>query len=224
MMLIAGGAQARKLKLLKKAEPSGQALNEYLQQVTKPPEPYSPTVGSLWNPAGAFSSLARDYKAQHAGDLITINISENTSAQASGTVKTSRDLAASSGLAAFFGTLSPESHVTNLFSPSSTSTLNGSGATASSSVVTTSLTGTVVRVLPNGNLVVQVGREVLVDNQRQKVTLRGVVRPGDIAQDNSIPSTAIGDVVLEITGKGIISDGTRPPNILTRTLLRLFGF
>ena len=54
--------------------------------------------------------------------------------------------------------------------------------------------------------------------------LRGVVRPGDIASDNSILSSQMSNLELEIRGKGVVSDGTRQPNIVIRTLLRLLNF
>ncbi len=198
-------------------------LDEYLQHVTQVTPP-SPTTGSLWDPLGRFADLARDYKAERVGDAVTINVVQSTTAAASGTLKSTRQFSASSGLSALYGTFKPTAHLRDLFSPQSQESLNGQASTASSSVLTTTLTGTVVRVLPNGYLVVEAEREVLVNNQREKLILRGVVRPGDLSPDNSIPSTAIADVEIEVEGKGVISEGSRPPHKLTRALLKIFGF
>jgi flagellar L-ring protein precursor FlgH len=63
-----------------------------------------------------------------------------------------------------------------------------------------------------------------MNNERQTVILRGIVRGGDIAPDNSLLSNQLSNLELELKGKGVISDGTRPPNVIMRVLLRILGF
>ena len=63
-----------------------------------------------------------------------------------------------------------------------------------------------------------------MNNEKQTIILRGLVRPADIDPNNNVLSNAIGDLQLELRGKGVLSDGTRPPNIVWRTLLRLINF
>jgi flagellar L-ring protein FlgH len=217
------GAASLKKKLVAK-QPMGQSLDEYIQQASRNQPVPSTVTGSLWNPQGPFATLASDYKASKLGDLVTINVIESTSAAASGTAKTQRQYSGTSGISQLFGVVGARSGIQNLISPSSQEALNGQGQTASSSTLTTSLTGTVVAVLPNGFLVVQAGREVEVDNQRQKVVLRGIVRPDDLAQDNSVPSTQVGNLTIEVEGRGVISDGVRRPNALTRAIMKVLGF
>jgi flagellar L-ring protein precursor FlgH len=201
-----------------------QALEDYIRQASDNNSAPATTLGSLWTSGGNFTNLTRDDKAGRVGDLITINILETTTAQASGTAKSSRSLSANSSLNAFFGAISPQAGLANIFSPQSQSTLNGAAATSSSHLVSTNLAGTVVKVLPNSYLVVQAARDVYVDSQRQHVIVRGIVRPSDLAPDNSVPSTAIANLQVEVQGKGVISDGTRPPHVLTRLILKLVGF
>jgi flagellar L-ring protein precursor FlgH len=93
-----------------------------------------------------------------------------------------------------------------------------------SSNVTLNIASQVVETLPNGVLVVQASRDLAVGNDRQTVILRGLVRPGDIALDNSISSNAISNLQVEIKGKGAVAEITRQPNIVIRTLLKLFTF
>ncbi len=201
-----------------------QNLVNYIQQVTKDAQASTPTLGSLWNPNGSFANMTRDYKAYKVGDLVTINIVEQTNAAASGNVKSARSFSASAGISAFYGPLKATNHFTDLFSPKSTNALDGQAQTSSSTALSTSLTGTVMQVLPNGYLVVQADRAVDIDNQRQQVMVRGVVRPGDLSADNSVPSTSVGNLEVEVVGKGVISDGTRPPNKIVRAILRVVGF
>ena len=63
-----------------------------------------------------------------------------------------------------------------------------------------------------------------MNNEKQTVILRGLVRPGDVASDNKVLSTSISNLELELKGKGVISDYTRPPNPLVRAILWLVGF
>ena len=201
-----------------------QSLAEYIRQAEQGVANTGPTAGSIWNPNGAFARLPRDDKAYRLGDILTINIIEQTTAQATGTVKSSRDFSASSSISALLGQIGPTSGLQNIFSPNSTSALNGQAQTASTSSLATSLAATVVAVLPNNYMVVQAMRTVKVDNQLQQVILRGIVRPSDIGPDNSIPSTALADLNVQVDGKGVINDGTRPPNRLIRAILRVVGF
>jgi flagellar L-ring protein precursor FlgH len=71
---------------------------------------------------------------------------------------------------------------------------------------------------------VECERQVSFNQQSQTIILRGVVRPGDIASDNSVPSTSLSDLELELKGKGVVSDSTRQPNLFTRLLMKLLNF
>ena len=226
ILLLSSIAAAKKKPQPKAASgtPYDQALDEYIQQAGQYSLKPDSTVGSLWNPGGRFGNLARDDKGAQVGDLVTININETTTAAASGSAKASRAFSASSGINAFYGPIKSTAKLTNLFSPTSNSSLDGSATTASSHQVTTDLTGTVVKVLPNGYLVVQAARDVYIDNQRQHVIARGIVRPSDLSPDNNVPSSLVANLQVEVEGKGVISDNTRPPNAVTRLILKLVGF
>jgi len=79
-------------------------------------------------------------------------------------------------------------------------------------------------VLPNGNLVVEAERQVSFNQEDQTIILRGVVRPGDILSNNSVPSTSLSDLELEVKGKGVVSDAVRQPNVFVRLLMKLLNF
>lgn len=218
-------AAAKKKQDSSKPKPDyDQALEEYVRQASQIVSAPTTTVGSLWSAGENLADMARDDKAAHVGDLITIDILETTTAAASGTSKASRSFSASSGLGALYGAFTPAAKINNLFSPQSQNALNGSATTASSHELSTNLTGAVVKVLPNSYLVVQAARDVYVDNQRQHVIVRGIVRPSDLAPDNSIISTQVANLQVEVEGKGVVSDETAPPNRVTRLLLKLVGF
>jgi flagellar L-ring protein precursor FlgH len=218
LLLVCGSAAREKSK-------SHKSLDEYLQRLpstsTANGVPTSP--GSLWTDQGRLADLASDYKARQVGDLVRILVVQSLQAENTGNVATDRSFKANSGINALAGHIRT-SGVENIFSPTSSQTLQGKAQASSSSSLRTSLTGRVVAVLPGGNLVVEAEREIVMNNEKQTILVRGVVRPGDLAPDNSVPSNAVANLELEVKGKGVVSEGTRPPNVFTRWLLRLVGF
>jgi|SRR6185437_4703394 len=205
-----------------KASGSDSGLDEYLRSARHSATVEAPPPGSLWQTNGRFTELAGDYKARAKDDTIIVRVVEDTSAVQSGTVKTDRKFSASSGINSIFGQSYPE--LSNLFSPQSQRTLDGSGATSSTSTLRSNLAGRVVEVLPNGSLVVEAIRDLEVSNQHQTLIVRGIVRPGDIAPDNSVLSSSVANLQLELKGKGVISDSTAQPNVVVRLLLKILNF
>ncbi|HTV66805.1 MAG TPA: flagellar basal body L-ring protein FlgH [Bryocella sp.] len=198
------------------------SLDAYLVTARKEAPANAPTTGSLWDPNGRMSDMATDAKARYIGDLVTIDISESTNSAQQESAQTSRAFSASSSLAALIGTTNNRAQ--NLFSPSSTQSLNGKGQTALSTSLTTTLAASVTEVLPNGMLVIEARRDVLVTNQKETMILRGIIRREDISPTNSVSSTAISHLEVSVKGNGVISESTRAPNVVVRVLLRVFNF
>jgi flagellar L-ring protein precursor FlgH len=90
--------------------------------------------------------------------------------------------------------------------------------------LTTTLTAEVIAVLPNGNLVLQGQKEILVNSEKQIVTVRGIARPNDLSAVNSIASSQLARLEVHVSGKGVVEDAVRRPNILYRLLLGLLPF
>jgi flagellar L-ring protein precursor FlgH len=114
--------------------------------------------------------------------------------------------------------------VNPIINAASSEQLKGNGQVEADSQMQTSLTGQVISVLPNGNLVVEAQRAYAINGQHDTMVVRGVVRPGDIGSNNQILSTQLMDLEVELKGKGLVSDGSRGPNALTRIFMRIFGF
>jgi flagellar L-ring protein FlgH len=222
VLICAANAEARSHNKAK-ANPAADDLEQYLARA-RMATVADRTAGSLWSDGSPFTSLASDDKAYRLNDLLVIHIVEQTQASADGNVKSARSLSASSGIGGLLGQVGPTSGIQTLFSPQSQSSLDGQTQTASNSSLNTSLTATVAEVLPNGNLVIQAVRQLDMNNQHQMISLRGIVRSSDIAPDNSVASTAISDLEVTLQGRGVISDGVRPPNRITSAILRLLGF
>ncbi|MGO8758257.1 MAG: flagellar basal body L-ring protein FlgH [Terracidiphilus sp.] len=206
----------------KKNSPA-ELRDEYLARVQED-EGAKPerTLGSLWLP-GEGSELSTDYKARKLNDTVMIVVSVATTAAQSGDVNTSRAFTTSSAITGLAGGVDT-SLMNPLLAANSTNTLKGSGATDTSTTFKTSMTARVIAVLPSGNLVIEAQRKIFMNNQHEDVTVRGVVRPNDIGNGNTVSSAALSNLEVEMKGKGVIADSTRPPNRIMRALLWILGF
>jgi flagellar L-ring protein precursor FlgH len=102
--------------------------------------------------------------------------------------------------------------------------LAGQGTTSRTTTLNTTLTARVVYVLPNGGLVVEASKDMLINSEHQTITVRGVVRPADIDATNSVQSSRLGEMEIKVNGKGVVGDAIRRPFILYRLLLGLLPF
>jgi flagellar L-ring protein FlgH len=167
--------------------------------------------GSLW-PADDHVFLYRDRKAFRVGDILTVSIVEN--AQASNTADT--DLSRSSSIKANFNTFFGNKKFLNLFKlgdnlidSSSENAHTGSGTTSREGMLSATMTTVVKEVLPNGNLVIQGNRVVVVNHEEQYITLTGIVRPEDIRRDNVVLSSHLADANITFGGTGVVADKQR---------------
>jgi len=167
--------------------------------------------------------LSTDYKARKLNDTIVIVAAVQTTAAQSGDSSYQRTFSTTSGITGLAGDVKTTG-LNPLLNANSATQLQGKGATDSNTTFQTSLTGVVIAVLPSGNLVVEAQRKIFMNNQHEDVTIRGVVRPGDIGPNNTIASAALSNLEIEMKGKGIIADSTRPLNPITKALLWLIGF
>ncbi|MBI4715947.1 MAG: flagellar basal body L-ring protein FlgH [Nitrospirae bacterium] len=173
-------------------------------------------TGSLWpgddDGGGLFFE---DLKARRVGDIVTVRIVENSRGAKNASTKTEKDSSLKSSIASLFGmatdTLSVETETATKF--------DGSGSTSRSSQLTAVVTARVTEVLPNGNMVIDGKREVLVNKERQYILLSGIVRPEDIGTNNTVLSSYIADANISYTGSGVINDKQRPGSFI-----RIFDF
>ena len=214
-----------KIKLKKTpTETTADSYNDYLKRVRVMSVPEPNSVGSLWVSSTSLAALSQDFKARNPGDLIIIHLVDNFSAATAGENSQSRKFSANSAITGLVGTIGARNRLQNLFNANSAMGLDGKGQSTLSSNVSLNLAAQVMEVLPNGVLVVQAARDITVGNDRQTVLIRGLVRTGDLAPDDSILSTSVSDLEVEIKGKGAVADVTRQPNIVIRILLRLLNF
>lgn len=180
--------------------------------------------GGIWTPGARLADAARDLKASQIDDVITVLVVENASAVAKGTTKTARTSSAKSSISALAGITKAAGPWANLAGVNSDTQLAGEGTTTRDVVISTTLTARVSGVLPNGAMLVEATKEVGVNSERQVITVRGIVRPADVASDNTVRSDRLGQLEVRVDGKGVVGDAIRRPFILYRLLLGLLPF
>jgi flagellar L-ring protein precursor FlgH len=207
-----------------KPTPSETALHAYIERVRAQQAAEVRTTGSIWSAEGRLVRLGTDAKAVRLHDVVSVVVSESLAASTDGQVKNSRSSNASSGLTGLFGKLKSSNNLQNLLGQTSSSGLTAQGQSTTNSSLATTFGAEVVDVLPNGMLVVQATRQLTFSQQTQLIKLRGLVRPEDVSAQNQVESTAMTDLELEVTGKGIVNDSTYRQNPLVRFLQKLVVF
>jgi flagellar L-ring protein precursor FlgH len=177
--------------------------------------------GSLWSPGAPLASLTSELRASQVNEVVTILVAEAASATTTGATKTGRTSTASSSINALGGITKSTGALANLASLSGTTAINGTGTTSRDITFTTTLTARVTHVLPNGYLVVEGSKDIAVNSERQAITVRGVVRPTDLSAANVVRSDHLGQMEIQLNGKGVVGDAIRRPFILYRLLMGL---
>lgn len=160
-----------------------------------------PTDGAIYQ-SGREIVLAENPVAHHIGDIVTIVLNEATAAQKSATTTTSK-----ANTVTMPGTTLLNKNVSWLNNNiNNSSKFDGEGASAQSNSLTGYLTATVLKVLPNGNLFVAGEKQIALNQGKEFVRVTGVIRPIDLASDNSIPSFRVASARITYNGKGAIAD------------------
>jgi flagellar L-ring protein FlgH len=174
---------------------------EWAQQAPPPP-----TDGSIFQ-AGREVALFENPIAHHVGDIVTIVLAESTDAQKTAVTTTTKNTSESLPGPKLFGKPVTFHGVPILDnSISNTAKFDGEGDSKQSNSLTGSITVTVAKVLPNGNLYVVGQKQIGINQGTEFVRLSGVIRPIDLAPDNSISSSRVANAHITYTGKGAVAD------------------
>jgi flagellar L-ring protein precursor FlgH len=181
------------------------------------PNPQDPPLAnnSLWRPGSR--TFLRDQRAAAVGDIITVLVAIQDEAELQNRTVRSRDNSEAMGLPRLLGLESSYARFfptgidpSRLVEGSSTSGVNGTGATRRNESVTLRVAATVTQLLPNGNLVVTGRQQVRVNSELRDLTVGGVIRPQDIGSDNTVRHDRLAEARIAYGGRGTISDIQRP--------------
>lgn len=187
------------------------------QRVSMPlPAPVSETAApnSLWR-TGA-RSFFNDQRAAKVGDILTVNIEIQDSAQVNNTTARSRTSNTEANLEALLGlediaqdALPGAGSLTPGVGFDSTASSNGTGSVNRQESVNLTIAAVITDRLPNGNLVIGGSQEVRINNELRELLVSGVIRPEDVAADNTIEHTKIAEARISYGGRGDISQVQR---------------
>ncbi|MBX7133910.1 MAG: flagellar basal body L-ring protein FlgH [Fimbriimonadaceae bacterium] len=180
--------------------------------------------GSLYDSGGALGNLSRDMRAAQVNDIVTIEISDKASALSKGATTSGRKSQAKGTIAALAGPLKATSPLSSMADMSGQTKLEGQGSTSRETELRTTVSARVMKVLPNGNLVVSGLKEVMVNSERQRIAIRGIVRWNDVSLSNRVSSDRLSDLEIRVDGKGVVNDAIRRPGFLYRLLMGLLPF
>ena len=148
-------------------------------------------------------SLFEDVKARQVGDIVTVVLAEAT--DAAKTSDTTLDKTNSNVITNPIFGAGADGVGTDLdlgFDLSSSSAFEGDSASNQSNSLQGSIAVTVARVLPGGNLYVQGEKWIHINQGDEYIRLKGIIRPEDIASNNTILSTKVADARISYGGTG----------------------
>lgn len=182
---------------------------------TRPGAPPHVIQASLWN--GGRGSLLGDRRAVNRGDILTVVIEIDDSAEISNSSDRARSGSEDLSIPNLLGipqriegalpegaTLSPAVGVT------SSSSSSGNGSVSRNERLELKIAATITEVLPNGVLSIQGVQEVRVNFELRELTVTGFVRPEDISRQNEITYDKIASARISYGGRGQITDVQQP--------------
>lgn len=166
---------------------------------------------SVWQSAGrAPQSLYADHKAAAAGDILTIVVAESVAAQNTQSKKSTRESSLEDAISKFIYTgLATHGGELPGMTSSGKSSYSGGGDISNTQSLSSRAAVLVSDVLPNGNLVIEGVRVVRFSGETQYVVLHGLVRPDDIARDNTVVSSNVADARVEFYSEGALTDAQK---------------
>lgn len=176
-------------------------------RVLPPPTPR--TEGAIYQ-AGQEMALFADLKARRIGDVLTIVLNESTNASKSAITKTTKSSATADTATTIFGKSITTKGVPILDTTlSGSNSFDGEGSSSQGNSLVGSLTVTVTDVQVNGNLVVQGDKSLKLNQGEEFIHISGVIRPADIATNNTVTSDKLADARISYSGKGVIDNANR---------------
>jgi flagellar L-ring protein precursor FlgH len=170
----------------------------------------SAAAGTLWIDGAGDRGMFADRKAARAGDILTIVVSESVVAQNSQSTKSSRDSSIADAVQSFFYPgIGAHNGAMPSLQLSGKAAYNGGGDISNNQSLVSRAAVLVTDVLPNGNLVIEGVRVVTFSGETQYVVLHGLVRPDDIASDNTVQSSNVAEARVEFMTKGALTDAQK---------------
>ena len=172
------------------------------------PEVAPNEANALWRQGSR--AFFKDQRAAQVGDIVTVVVSMTDSAQLNNVTTLTRSSSEAAGMGGAFGLTSrlgpsiPDP--TKALNLTSANNNTGNGQIQRNEQVTLRLAGVITQVLPNGNLVVAARQEFLVNSELRQLKVTGVIRPQDIASDNTVLHDRLAEARIQYGGRGQMTE------------------
>lgn len=169
-----------------------------------------PSSGSIYSEA--MPGMLEDTRATRVGDLVVINIDEQADAQGDATTKLSKSTNRTAGVDGMLGLIPalkaahPDMDPSKLIAIAASSDFSGDGATHRKGQLSGSIAVRVRERMPNGDMFVEGTKVVMINTEEFHLYISGLIRPADLARDNSVASSKVADAQVEFTGRGEVQD------------------
>ena len=169
-----------------------------------------PANGSIYSEAQP--GFLEDTRALRVGDIVMVRINEKADAQGGATTNLAKNSNREVGVDAMLGLVPaiqkayPDIDPAKLLALTSKFGFSGEGTTQRAGTLNALIGVKVKQELPNGDLYVEGTKVVMINHEEYHLYISGVLRPPDIAPDNSVDSSLIADARVEFTGRGDIDD------------------
>jgi len=153
-------------------------------------------------------SLTGDRKSHLVDDVITVNVGEANNATNNAQTRTQSQntgkvaVGGGTGLLKYMPSAGMGSDLESGF--------NGQGNTQRQGSMNAVVSARVVEVLPNGTLRIEGSKQVAINEETEILSVAGLVRPEDIASDNSIASGRLADAKISYSGRGTSANAEKP--------------
>lgn len=164
-------------------------------------------------------SLYTDHRAMKVDDILTVFIVEEAKAGSKTGTNTSKENEMGvnglngSGALDFLPSFGASGGFKNAY--------KGNAGTSREGSLAARVSARVIKVLDNGNLMIEGSKIVEINEEREIIKISGIVRPQDIEADNIIYSHNVADAEITYSGKGTVHKGHRP-GLVTKFLNWLF--
>lgn len=209
------GAQAqgkKKKKGAPTASPETLQAAERFAEAAPAPTPAPRANGSLFTEDAPGGNLFDDFRPRRVGDLVFVDVVESSEASVSSNAKRGRDSGALGGIVGAAGALPVPGAavIAGVAGGLGSRKFEGKGSTGRQSDLRARIAARVVEVLPNGDMRVEAQKFVKINKEDERLQLSGIVRRRDVSAQNSVPTTAVGDLRVELNGKGVASADNAP--------------
>lgn len=221
-LLLAGCGNLQRLSevgrppaMTQPGDPTQEASWRPLTMPMPAPQTAMPQANSLWRSGSR--AFFKDQRAAQVGDILTVMVNIADAASLKNNTTANRKGNESLGLPNLLGletTAIPRlltgANLDKLVSMSSANGNAGTGEMKRDETVTLKLAGVITQVLPNGNLVVAARQEVRVNAELRELAVSGVIRPQDIASDNTVRHDRMAEARIAYGGRGQLTDLQTP--------------